>query len=500
MSEPGRDADVARNPAVAVERLRYTFAGRDRPTIDDVSFDLRPGSWTLVSGPTGSGKSTLLRALVGLIPHLSRGAMSGRVQVCGVDTRAAGPARRAATIGFVAQSPDDQLCATTVEAELAFGLENLNLPADEIARRIADAARRFGLSAFLSQPTAHLSGGLKQRLALAAVTAMRPRVLACDEPLSQLDPPSARAFLNELELLRREGLTIVTAEHRLDEVRAFTDRELALADGRLVADRPIDRAVVATADVVRPRPAALVGPAVLVVDDAEFRFRNAARPVWSHVSFQVRRGERVAVVGPNGSGKSTLLGVSAGLLRPTAGRVAVVGDPRRLPVSLVPQRADLTLFHRTVRDELAYGPRRAGHAPSTVAERVAMTAKMFRLDGLLDEHPHALSHGERVRTAVAAALAAAPRLLLLDEPTTGQDVPTIRTAMELLASCLGAPGGPEALVFSTHDLRTAARFADRALVLCEDGDVLDVAPDRLLRDEELLRRAGLCPARRGEAT
>ena len=491
----------AASPMIAVQRLGYTFAGRDRPTIDDVSFSLPGGSWTVVAGPTGSGKSTLLRALAGLVPHLARGTMRGVVRIGGVDTRGVGPARSARVVGFVTQSRDDLLCATTVEAELAFGLENLNLPVEEIGRRIADVARRFGFGESLSQPTAQLSGGWKQRLALAAVVAMRPQVLICDEPLSCLDPPAARAFLDELARLHRAGLTIVTAEHRVDELRPYADRELTLVEGRIVGDRPIDATASWSPRVARSRPAPTPGPAVLVVADGEFRFRGAARSVWSRVSFEVRRGERWAVVGPNGSGKSTLLAAVAGLLRWTSGRCEIFGDARRSATSLVPQRADLTLFHRSVADELAYAPRAAGLAPSTVDERVGLTARMFRLDRLLDEHPHALSRGERVRTAVAAALAAAPRLLLLDEPTTGQDLPTIDEVMELLSYCIGGPGGPEALLFSTHDLTLATRYADRVLVVCGDGQVVQARPEQLLDDEGLLRRAGLFvpPARQGGA-
>lgn len=485
-----KDGAVSR-AIVEVADLGYTFTGRDAPSLEDVSFSLEPGTWTLIAGATGSGKSTLLRALVGLIPNLARGAMLGRVTVGGVDTRLQRPAQLAQSIGFIAQSPDDQLCAATVEAELAFGLENLNLPVEEISHRIASVAADFGLTEMLSRPSSQLSGGMKQRLVLAAVTAMQPKVLICDEPLSQLDAVAARDFLDHLDALRRSGLTIVMAEHRLAEVRPYANRELTLDRGRLVDDRPAT-----SQPPPAPQPPRFAAPPssatpALSLQGLEFRFRGAANPVWSDVSATFRRGERVAIVGANGSGKSTLLGVLAGLLRPTAGRFEIAGDLARLPVSLVPQRADLTLFHRTVRAELAYGPRLAGLNPATIAERVDLTARMFRLDAVLDEHPQSLSQGGRVRAAVAAALAAAPRLLLLDEPTTGQDLPTMRAIMELLVTCIGTPGGPEALLFSTHDLETAARYADRALILADGRLAADVPASRLLDDEALLRSAGL---------
>lgn len=484
------DGAAQNGAAIEVAGLGYTFPGRDRPTIENISLTLPRGSWTVVAGPTGSGKSTLLRAIVGLVPHLSRGTMTGTVRLFGRSTRTMSPRDLAVTVGFVLQSPDDQICSTIVETELAFGLENIELPVDEIRRRIADVAARFGLADQLRRPTPFLSGGMKQRLTLAAISAMRPPVLVCDEPLSQLDGAAGRAFLEELKTLHAAGLTIVMAEHRLDEVRPFADQIVEMNEGRLLKELSTQYSVLSA-----KAPISAIGDqgleAVAMIENLSLQFAPDAPTVWSDVSFTLHRGERIALVGPNGAGKSTLLGALAGTLKPTSGTITWSGESPRFPATLVPQRVDLTLFNRSVFDELAYGPRQCGLDDVATDARVRSIARRLLLEPLLDEHPQALSQGQRVRTAIAAGLTTAPRLLLLDEPTTGQDAAAVTTVMEALAASVGTADGPETLVFSTHDLRTAARFADRMLVLSEGTLIADVTPAEVLANESLLHRAGL---------
>jgi energy-coupling factor transporter ATP-binding protein EcfA2 len=229
----------------------------------------------------------------------------------------------------------------------------------------------------------------------------------------------------------------------------------------------------------------------LRIEGLGFQYPEARSPVWSDLSFEIRPGERIALVGPNGGGKSTLLSILAGLLRPTTGRQTWSNGSRRLAATLVPQRADLTLFERTVADELAFGPRQAGLTAAIVAERVEAVAPLFGLADLLHELPQALSLGQQVRTALAAAVATAPRLLLLDEPTTGQDGPTMRRLMAVIRDAIDAPGGPEALLFSTHDLAIAAEFADRVLLLGKGRLTADGPPADVLGNVELLAAAQL---------
>jgi energy-coupling factor transporter ATP-binding protein EcfA2 len=543
-------------PALEVVELSYTFAGRQVPTLANISFKVEPGTSTLLVGRTGSGKSTLLRALAGLIPNHTAGAMRGSVRLFGADTRGATPAELATRVGLVLQSPDDQIVSTKVAAEVAFGLENLTLPPAEIGPQISEALERAGLAGMEQSPTSQLSGGQKQRLALASVLAMRPRLLLLDEPLSQLDACGAMDLLDQLRRLRQDGLAIVLTEHRLAETLPLVERVLVLNEGRLTADvlardeehlaeaisaaglvlpevaqlsstlgfGPImsaDRLVERVADggrvlaltqgadqaeVEHAAPRQRDGPALLRVDQLEFRYRGATASALAEVNFELRAGDRVALVGPNGCGKSTLLAVLARLLKPSQGSVHLPTVDGRVAVGLVVQNPDLTLFCDTVRDELAFGPRQCRLEEDAIARQVATAASRLDIADLLDEPPLALSQGQRLRIAVAAVLALQPRVLLLDEPTTGQDQPQvarvlqavtgmgeismpIREHLGVATQSVGESAG--GLLFATHDLSCVARYADRVLVLVAGRLVADCSPRELLDDDRLWSEAQL---------
>ena len=538
MSE--RQSRAAAEVAVEVTGLGFTYAGRDTPALDGVTFRLEPATWTVLVGGTGSGKSTMLRALAGLIPHHSQGAMLGRVRLFGLDTRTTAPSELAGTVGLVLQSPDDQLTSTHVAAEVAFGLENLGLAPAEIDERIARALAEVGLSDVAESPTAQLSGGQKQRLLLASLVAMRPRLLLLDEPLSQLDPAAADDLLATLERLRAGGLTIVAVEHRLDEMLARADHVLVLRDGRLLGqaatgdpalvglfdgaglrlpdvprllvalgERPVARVEDAIARVAKRRvqtsdnttaldssrsKSCSVSKGMLTVNYISFHYQRHVAPVLRNLSFDLRAGERVALVGPNGAGKSTLLALLAGLLRPSSGSIAAAATtPLHLArssraesprVALVLQNPDLMLFCNTVGDELAFALIERGPDKSTIDATVARLAEQIGLQHDVDAAPLALSQGERLRVAVAATLALDADVLLLDEPTMGQDPDQID---RLFASLPTRP----AVIFSTHDLRAVAQHADRVLVLADGTLAADCTPAELLSDDELLARGSL---------
>lgn len=533
-------------PAVQVEGLSFTYPGRAAPSLIDLHFELPPGSWTVVAGGTGSGKSTLLRALAGLIPHHSAGEMHGAVRLFGQDTRDASPAALPHLAGLVLQAPDDQICTSRVESEVAFGLENLATPVDEIGRRVTESLGSLGIAELHDRNVAELSGGQKQRLILASILALAPRVLLLDEPLSQLDPQAAADLLSELDRLRAAGTTLVIVEHRLADVLPQADRVLVLDEGRLTFAGPRDAeellSALESAQLELPeiprlarrlgRPpawtaAALASqfderikrtdhnadaahkaqptctsdtrPLLLSVAGLSFRYRSAAVPLWSEVEFQLRLGERLAVIGANGSGKSTLFATLAGLLRPASGKIELAPPiDGRYPLGLVLQQPDLMLFCRSVREELSYGPRQLGLPAALTAERVERVARQLDLDALLDEPPQALSQGQRLRVAVAATLTLAPSVLALDEPTTGLDPRQIDRLMKGVDPNErdvgdGLEGDREplcgGLIFSTHDLRTVVRFADRVLVLAEGKVLADCSPTELLADEALLAAA-----------
>lgn len=535
LASPKSDAS---SNAVEVAGLSYQYAGRTEPSLVDISFALSPGSCTLLAGSTGSGKSTLLAALAGLIPHHRRGEMLGQVKIFGSDTRSLPPEHKAAQVGLVLQSPDDQLCTTRVWAEVAFGLESLGVPADEIPARIQAALAQVGLSAWHDARTSTLSGGQKQRLLWAAALAMRPKLLLLDEPLSQLDPAAAAEFLTLLQQLRTAGHTVIVSEHRLEDMLPVCDELLVLKAGKLHAQVPatnLGEVVAAlgsaalhppdnfklahaygceTLQTIQPlaeRIAQRVHQPVrnndvperehssplLTVRNLAFSFPGTEEPVWQQVNFQLHAGDRVAVIGGNGSGKSTLLANLAGLLTPTAGEIVwdsetkEAADTRALPTGLVLQNPDLMLFCQSVRDELAYAPRQLQLPFEVVEERVAQAEYSLGLAGMMHEPPLGLSQGQRLRCAVAATLTLEPRLLLLDEPTTGQDPQQVERMMRTVTSLDRAKSRVAAVLFSTHDLRTVLEFATRVLVLGRKTLLADGTPAEVLEDQALLEEAQL---------
>lgn len=492
--------------AVQVEGLSFTYPGRNEPSLSDIRCSLAAGSWTVIVGGTGSGKSTLLRAIAGLIPHHSAGTLAGRVLLFDRDTRDSTPAGLARTVGLVLQSPQDQICTTRVESEVAFGLENLATPIHEFDDRIAEALSAVGLTEFRHRATAELSGGQKQRLVLASVLALRPQLLLLDEPLSQLDAESSRELLAELDRLRTKGVTIVIAEHRLTDVLARADRILLLDQGRLTFDgspqsdelpqafAAADLDLPGSSGEPREQYAGIVSdstqatavsredsPVLLDVRNLTFRYPSWPREsaTLRNISFSLQSGERVGLIGANGCGKSTLLGLMAGLLKPSSGTIEQpLTGAGQLPLGMVLQQVDLMLFCRTVREELAFGPRQLRLAETEVSLRVAEVARQMDLDALLDEPPQALSQGQRLRVAIAATLTLRPRVLVLDEPTTGLDRRQLDRLIRAIdpRTHLSREQQP-AVIFSTHDLKTVAEWADRVIIM-DRGEIVIDGPTR----------------------
>jgi energy-coupling factor transporter ATP-binding protein EcfA2 len=471
---------------VVCRGVAYTFPGRDVPALQPFDLELTAGSWALVAGLSGSGKSTLLQALAGLLKTGDGGERHGELLIDGRDPQRLPAAERAALVGMVLQSADQQICTTTVESEVAFGLENLALPVAEIDARIDEALRFVGLSALRARRVNELSGGQRQRLVLAAVLAMRPRVLLLDEPLSQLDPGAAAQLLAVLDRLRDGGPTVIVAEHRVAPWLERVDRVLVLEAGGVfrnetgasvrgvecLGDTSDGQASERLHSGPSPRHPAIV---VAQLNDVCFGYDDQSPRVMDELQLAIHAGERVALLGANGSGKSTLLALLAGIYAPQRGTIQFA-DEERAPVGFIPQIPDGLLFCRTVREELAFAPRNAGCSREEIAARVADAARRFHLEKHLDRSPILLSQGERLRVALAATYTLHARLLLLDEPTTGQDSWHEKELMSALAESVARGGPPESIVFSTHDLAVAERYADRVIVLDAGRVVADDAP------------------------
>lgn len=500
----------------------------------NINLVVEEGEFLLIAGESGSGKSTLARVLAGLIPHFYGGRLDGRLTYRGTEVSLMKRGQLAREVGIVFQDPEKQLVATGVEAELAFGLENLGLPPEEIGRRLAEVMTFLNLTGVRYADTARLSGGQKQRVALAAVLAMQPKVLILDEPTSQLDPVAAEELLGFLKRLNEDtGLTVILVEQRLERCFHLVNRVLYLENGRIVFDgspgetarwvtgkglpfvppvarfwamagfspvpvtvkegRDILRRILPArqnGEVSRTHPptakanrAAKKAPGKTPKVESE-EILTALERVWfvypdgtealRDVKLTVAPGEFLAILGPNGAGKSTLLRVIAGLLKPGRGRVTGLNNGEKTG----PKAMNVAYLSQNPNDYLLR---------DTVEEELLFTLRNFRLpdDGVVDRvlaelrlepyrraHPRDLSGGERQRVALASMLVAGPGLLLLDEPTRGMDY-RLKSDLGQMLRRRAAEGAGVVLV--THDVEFVAQYATRAALLF-DGRIVRSGP------------------------
>lgn len=504
--------------------FRYAAPGQERSAVHDVNLVAAPNDLLLLLGVSGSGKSTLIRMANGLIPHFYGGEFTGTVCVGGDDTRAHPVRDLARTAGVVFQNHEAQLFNATVGRELAFGPRHQGLARDEIAGRIRAAAEQVEITHLLSRPTAHLSGGERARVAIASVLTMQPALLVLDEPSAALDPLAADALRMLLGTLRRHGVTIVIAEHRpgslwedATSVAVMRDGALSLrgtpADALNAPGGPPDMPLPAVARLcmaaglperprtateaaalfrarqltLQPRPdtTATAGETLLVAE--AIRYERDGRVVLDNIHTRLHRGENVALVGTNGAGKTTLLRLLAGLASARDGRITgSTGAPiPRDRIGILLQNADDALFCRTVREEIEYGARTLRRYD---ASWIAMLIGRFALEPLLDRPPLGLSDGEKRRVALAAMLGHRPEVVLLDEPTAGQDN-LRRDALATVLATLRTEG--IGVMMATHDMEFAAAHCQRWLILSGGSVIADAPPAKLLTDRALLARAHL---------
>ena len=426
------------------ERLHYWYPEAPEPALRNVNLELGEGL-TLLAGPSGGGKSTLLRAFNGLVPHFHGGRFGGRGRIAGLDLLATPTSRLARSVGFVFQNPEAQFVHGTVERDVAFALENTGLPRSRMADRVEEALALVGALPLRSRRISTLSGGEKQRVALAGALALRPALVVLDEPTSQLDEEGARALVAACLRLRDAGTAVVAGEHRLDLLQEVADRRLSIAGGVL------EEGIRPPLPPARHRPLGGFGEVAWRLDGVSARLGPA--PLLEALTLEGRTGEVVAVTGPNGSGKTTLLRVLAGLLEPFTG--AVSRPPGR--TAYLPQDPGALLHRPTVREEVQLTLRRSG-----ARDGLLPALDEMGLAGLAGRYPRDLSGGERQRAAIAAVLAGAPALALLDEPTRGMDA-TARRRLVAAIDRLASNGG--SVVLATHDAELAAAVADRVLRL-----------------------------------
>lgn len=462
-----------RPAAVEARGWGWRHASRLAWALQDVTFRIDPGERVLILGASGTGKSTLLHGLAGVLGGDEEGESAGELLV---DSGPASATRGRA--GLVLQDPDSQVILARVGDDVAFGCENLGIPREEIWPRVRAALEAVGLDVPLDRPTKALSGGQKQRLALAGILAMQPGLVLLDEPTANLDPDGVVEVRDAVQrMLAAHPATLIVVEHRLDVWLPLITRVIVVGEGGVVADGPPDRvlgsagASLAAAGVwvpghppaLPPHPHDEPEATLLAAHDlAVARVRGT--PVASGVDLEVRAGHALAITGPNGAGKSTLGLTLAGLLPPIDGRVkasgALAGGAGPSPIrwssrqlltriGMVFQEPEHQLLAKTVRDELAVGPRALGLTADEITARTDELLTRLRLEHLALANPYTLSGGEKRRLTVAAALATRPRMLVLDEPTFGQDA---RTWAELMAMLAALREEGAAIVTITHDL------------------------------------------------
>lgn len=499
-------------------------------------------------GHGGAGKSTLCYCLNALIPKFFKGTYEGRVLIKGTEVGQSRVYDMSRLVGLVFQDFESQLFSTNVELEVAFGPENYGVPREEIRRRIDKYLTFVRLAELRNREPASLSGGQKQRLAIASILAMEPEVLVMDEPTTDLDPIGRDEVLSVAGELERQGRTLLIVDHE-PETAQGADLVFLMKEGHLVrqgAPREVltDVPLVLDCGVMPPQVVELfhklnwpelpwtVEEALQLFREAPLRLKPEARDMLRRmddartrevkdqvilaakglgyvyeegnvealrdVDLQIRAGEFVAIIGQNGSGKTTLAKQFNGLLHPTRGEVLVDGASTRTlsraalarAVGYVFQNPDHQIFARTVREEVAFGPRNFGMDEAEIEERVAEALRVVGLEGYEERDPFALTKGERQRVAVASVLATRPRVVILDEPTTGLDYPQQRRMMDMLAT-LNRMG--HTVIIITHSMWVVTEYATRTLVM-KDGRVIRDGPTReVFADEETLAEAFLKP-------
>ena len=532
--------------AVWVDSVTFTYHGADTPALRAVSFVQSAGEMIGVMGASGAGKSTLAKCLNRIVPEFEDGEFHGAIRIAGEQLEHLRVCDVAPKVGMVFQDFESQLFSTNVAHEVAFAMEQVGMERAEMDRRIMPALEAVGLRGFEHRDPMSLSGGEKQRLAIASVLALRPSVIVLDEPTTDLDPEGRAEVFELIARLREQGLSLIVIEHESEELRA-ADRILILREGEIAADgapsEVFARADLLTACGVRPPglghalellgidaqpksveqaydaivraypsvvgtpyeniaksrvseappPAkpAIDGPAFIGIENVSFSYAGGPR-VLDSIELKVEAGEFLAIVGQNGSGKTTLAKQIVGLLQPATGRVTIDGKDRTQlrpaetarEVAYVFQNPDHQIFAATVEDEVAFGPRNFGLAADEIRRRCDEALEAVGLQSERQSDPFLLSKGERQRLAVASVLVLRPRMLILDEPTTGLDH---REQLRMMALVRDLNRAGIAIVIITHTPWLVAEYARRVVLMRKGVKIFDGGVREFFMQDELLR-------------
>lgn len=534
-----------RKPIISFRNFSFQYRAQKRPTLTDIDLEIYPGERVLIAGPSGSGKSTLAGCINGLNPFSNPGACTGTLTVDGVDAPHSSLFELSAHVGTVLQDPDGQFIGLTVGEDIAFALENSCTPQDEMHAITRHAAELVGIENHLGYAPHELSGGQKQRVSLAGVMVDQVRILLFDEPLANLDPATGKQAIELIdEIQKKTDTTVLIIEHRLEDVLwRNVDRIVLVNDGTILADlRPdellsgsllaengireplyvtalryagvditpdkhpahVDSLVLDDADTqklrdwftARPRPAAQPErEPLLEVKDLSFGYQKGQQTL-RDVSFSIGKGEMVSIVGRNGAGKSTLSKLICGFEIPDAGEIFLNGKPlaeenirrRAQHIGYVMQNPNQMISKTMIYEEVALGLQRSGLTEEQIREKVEATLKVCGLYPFRNWPISALSFGQKKRVTIASVLVLDPELILLDEPTAGQDFRHYTDIMEFLRG-LNARG--VTVVMITHDMHLMLEYTRRALVFCDGRLIADRTAAAVLCDPALVEQAAL---------
>ncbi len=465
--------------AVEFKDVNFSYDGKTG-ILENVNFSAEYGEVTLLSGHSGEGKSTLMYILSGIIPNVNHGELSGEVFIDGENIVGKKMGRICRKVGVVLQNADEQIIQKIVEDEIAFGCENLAFPPEKTERQIDLVCKIMNLEKSAKCRT--LSGGQKQRLITASTLAMGQRIIVLDEPLANMDKDGAKFLMRALVMLAKAGYCVIVIEHRLDMVLPFADAVWHMGGRTVVkAENKEDYLVQQTARIEDACPKFTGAEPALVLDKLGFSIKKG-KEILKDITFSVPKGGRTVILGENGCGKTTLMRLMARLNKPTAGSITQYIDESLKQktrgssawfkkVGVVYQNPDYQLFMPTVRREIAFGAK----SP----EQVETIAKMFGIDHLLDRHPQSLSEGQKRRVSIAAVVAYEPEILLLDEPTVGQDYDGLCMLVDVLNRLHAETGNT--MITITHDVRCAEALCDRA-ILIKSGVVEKSGGKELVRE------------------
>jgi energy-coupling factor transporter ATP-binding protein EcfA2 len=534
-----------RKPIISFRNFSFQYRAQKRPTLTDINLEIYPGERVLIAGPSGSGKSTLAGCINGLNPFSNPGACTGTLTVDGVDAPHSSLFELSAHVGTVLQDPDGQFIGLTVGEDIAFALENSCTPQDEMHAITRHAAELVGIENHLGYAPHELSGGQKQRVSLAGVMVDQVKILLFDEPLANLDPATGKQAIELIdEIQKKTDTTVLIIEHRLEDVLwRNVDRIVLVNDGNILADlRPdellsgsllaengireplyvtalryagvditpdkhpahVDSLVLDDTDTqklrdwftARPRPAAPPErEPLLEVKDLSFGYQKGQQTL-RDVSFSIGKGEMVSIVGRNGAGKSTLSKLICGFETPDAGEIFLNGKPlaeenirrRAQHIGYVMQNPNQMISKTMIYDEVALGLQRSGLTEEQIREKVEATLRVCGLYPFRNWPISALSFGQKKRVTIASVLVLDPELILLDEPTAGQDFRHYTDIMEFLRG-LNARG--VTVVMITHDMHLMLEYTRRALVFCDGRLIADRTAAAVLCDPALVEQAAL---------